>query len=60
MGIPRPKGSHALRADLVRLMNPEEDSVLLCEVGPVGPGLDSRFEVIGCCRPLTENTALIF
>ena len=56
----RPAKLVRLRADLVRLMNPEEDSVLLCEVGPVGPGLDSRFEVIGCCRPLTENTALIF
>ncbi len=56
----RPAKLVRLRMELIRLMNQTEDSVLLCEIGPVSGGLDGRFEVIGRDRPVTENTALIF
>ncbi|HSW41535.1 MAG TPA: CRISPR-associated endonuclease Cas2 [Patescibacteria group bacterium] len=56
----RPAKLVRLRMELIRLINPTEDSVLLCEIGPVSRGLDGRYEVIGRERPVTEGTTLIF
>ncbi len=56
----RPAKLVRLRSELMRLVNPSADSVLLCEIGPLGSGLENRFEIIGRPRPVTGNDALVF
>lgn len=56
----RPARVVRLMAELQRLMHPEEDSILLCEVGPVIGAERGRFQIFGRARPLTDGTALIF
>ncbi|MDR2566017.1 MAG: CRISPR-associated endonuclease Cas2 [Bifidobacteriaceae bacterium] len=53
-------------AALVRLkvavgaeINLEEDSVLLCDLGPVSSLEESKFSFIGRDRPVTPNEAII-
>lgn len=48
-----------LRAALVRLIEPQEDSVLFCDMGPLTVSLDTRFSYLGLSRPLTGNSAII-
>lgn len=48
-----------LRAALVRLIEPQEDSVLFCDMGPLTASLDTRFSYLGLSRPLTGNSAII-
>jgi len=55
----RPARLVRLRSELERLMHMDEDSVLICEIGPV-LGVDrGRFEILGCSRPLTDHAAFI-
>ena len=55
----RPARFVRLRAELKRLMQTDEDSVLICELGPV-LGVDrGRFEILGRSRPLTDDAAFI-
>jgi CRISPR-associated protein Cas2 len=49
-----------LRSDLRGLLCAEEDSILLCSLGPVADADDGRFEFLGRRRDLTDNTALIY
>jgi CRISPR-associated protein Cas2 len=56
----RPAKLIRLRTELMRLMSADEDSVLLCEIGPLGSGLEDRFEIIGRARPMTGSNALVF
>lgn len=48
-----------LRAALVNLIEPYEDSVLFCDMGPLAASLDTRFTYLGQSRPLTGNSAII-
>ena len=55
----RPARLVRLRSELERLMFMDEDSVLICEIGPV-LGVDrGRFEILGGSRPLTDDAAFI-
>lgn len=55
----RPARLVRLRGELERLMHLEEDSVLICEIGPVLGVERGRFEVLGRSRPLTDDAAFI-
>lgn len=48
-----------LHAALVDLIEPDEDSVLFCDMGPLAASLDTRFTYLGQSRPLTGNSAII-
>ncbi len=48
-----------LRGALVQLIEPDEDSVLFCDMGPLAVSLDTRFTYLGQSRPLTGNSAII-
>ena len=55
----RPARFVRLRDELKRLVRTDEDSLLLCEIGPV-LGMDAgRFEMLGRSRPLTDDAAFI-
>ncbi len=55
----RPARLVRLRGELERLMRAEEDSVLICEVGPVIGVERGRFEILGRERPLTDDGAFL-
>ena len=55
----RPARLVRLRGELERLMLVDEDSVLICEVGPVLDIERGRFEILGRARPLTDDGAFI-
>jgi len=48
-----------LRSDLRTLIIPSEDSILLCDLGPLTSDWDGRFGFIGVDRPITSNTSII-
>ena len=55
----RPAKMVRLRAALVRLIDPDQDSVLICDLGPVAGDLGRRFDVIGRQRPITDLHVLV-
>jgi CRISPR-associated protein Cas2 len=48
-----------LRCRLAAMINPDWDSVLLCDLGPLSADPAARFDVLGRRRPITEAEALI-
>lgn len=48
-----------LRRTLQELMNEEEDSVLLCDLGPAGDSMATAVEVLGRQRNLTTSQSFI-
>jgi CRISPR-associated protein Cas2 len=56
----RPAKLVRLRAAIVRIIDPETDSVLICDLGPVNADIDRRFDVIGRHRSLTDRHVLVF
>ena len=55
----RPAKMVRLRAALLRLIDPDLDSVLICDLGPVAGDIDRRFDVIGRQRPITDLHVLV-
>jgi CRISPR-associated protein Cas2 len=55
----RPASLVRLRRAVTRLIDPRSDSVLICDLGPLGVGLDRRYEVIGVARPITDSTVIV-
>ena len=55
----RPAKLVRLRAALSRLIDPELDSVLICDLGPVSGDLDRRFDVIGCSRLVNDQRIVV-
>ena len=54
----RPAKFVRLRAVLERMIDPQTDSVLICDLGLLA-ATDARFDVIGRSRPLTDADSLI-
>ena len=55
----RPAKLVRLRASLSRLIDPDIDSVLLCDLGPVSGDLGQRFDVIGRRRSINDSRVLV-
>lgn len=55
----RPARLVRLRAKLERLIGPDEDSVLLCDLGPLHRVGDGRFEFLGRQREITPHGPLV-
>ena len=55
----RPAKLIRLRAALSRLIDPEIDSVLICDLGLVAGDLDRRFDVIGRRRPINDENVIV-
>ena len=55
----RPAKLVRLRAALAKVIDPEVDSVLICDLGSVLGDLDRRFDVIGRRRPITDEPVFI-
>ncbi len=55
----RPAKIVRLRMALLRLIDPEIDSVLICDLGPVSGDLGHRFDVMGRRRPINDGRVLV-
>lgn len=55
----RPAKLVRLRSALIRLIDQVADSVLICDLGLASGDLDRRFDIIGCHRPITDETVLV-
>jgi CRISPR-associated protein Cas2 len=55
----RPAALVRLRSRLARMIDPCCDSVLVCDLGLLSAGADSRFEILGARRPITDPGPLI-
>lgn len=55
----RPAKLVRLRAALLKLIDLEIDSVLICDLGLVSGDLDRRFDVIGLRRPINDERVLV-
>lgn len=54
-----PARLHRLRRDVSLIIDVVEDSVLLCDLGPLVTVGDGRFEFLGKSRSITSNTSII-
>ena len=48
-----------LREELNGIVDPDEDSILLCDVGPLASVDDKRFTYVGLTRTITPDGPLI-
>lgn len=48
-----------LRTEISLIIESDEDSVLMCDLGPLTSVGDGRFEFMGCSRPITSNRSII-
>ena len=55
----RPAKLVRLRLSLSRLIDQEVDSVLFCDLGPLGSEAADRFDVMGRHRPLTDAEVIV-
>lgn len=55
----RPAKLVRVRDELIRLMEPAEDSVLLCDLGVVTEAAVRRVEFLGAVRPLTPQGPVV-
>ena len=55
----RPAKMVRLRMTLLKIIDPDIDSVLICDLGPITGDLDRRFEVIGRRRPINDDRVLV-
>lgn len=55
----RPAKLVRLRAALLKLIDHEIDSVVICDLGLVSGDLDRRFDVIGRRRPINDEHILV-
>lgn len=55
----RPAKLVRLRRELARLIDPQLDSVLICDLGLPSSDDGARFQVIGRRRPITDTTTLV-
>jgi CRISPR-associated protein Cas2 len=55
----RPAKLVRLRSRLAGMIDPDSDSVLLCDLGPLLADPAARFDVLGRRRPITQAEVLI-
>lgn len=55
----RPARAVRLRAKLQHIIDPEADSILLCDLGALSSDPGSRIDVLGRWRPVTSDRMLI-
>lgn len=48
-----------LRFELEDTMDPAEDSILICDLGPLVQAVSERFEWLGRRRYITPNTSIV-
>lgn len=48
-----------LQLRLEGLMNDDEDSVLICDLGQLSSGIEKRFRYLGQARPITDSSSFI-